>query len=105
MPKILKANEGTPAINSVEIPDCRIGQLNALVLPELTGFKLVTPTLPGAGGPHEQGAWVAGCAVVGVVERATVVSVVVKIVVTAPSDGIGTDDDFVRCQGFEPRTR
>jgi hypothetical protein len=42
---------------------------------------------------------------VGVVERATVVSVVVKIVVNAPSDHIGSDRDFDRCQGFEPRTR
>jgi hypothetical protein len=72
---------------------------------ELRGLEPLTPTLPGAGGPREQGAWVADCTVVGVVERATVVSVVVKIVVNAPSDGIGTDDDFVPCQGFEPRTR
>jgi hypothetical protein len=42
---------------------------------------------------------------VGVAERATVVSVVVKTVVNAPSDYIGGDGDFDRRQGFEPRTR
>jgi hypothetical protein len=72
---------------------------------ELRGFEPLTPTLPGAGGPREQAAWAAGCTAVGVVERATVVSVVVKIVVNAPSDHIGSDRDFDHCQGFEPRTR
>jgi hypothetical protein len=49
--------------------------------------------------------WAAGCAVVDVVERATVVSVVAKTVVNATSDRIGSDGDFDRCQGCEPRTR
>jgi hypothetical protein len=65
-------------------------------------LELLTPTLPGAGGRREQAVWAARCAVVGVAERATVVSVVVKTVVNAPYDHIGGDGDFGRCQGSNP---
>jgi UDP-N-acetylenolpyruvoylglucosamine reductase len=75
------------------------------LLVELRGLEPLTPTLPGAGGAREQAAGAAGRAVVGVVERATVVSVVVKIVVNALPDHICSDGDFDPCQGFEPRTR
>jgi hypothetical protein len=42
---------------------------------------------------------------VGVVRRATVVSVVVKTVVDAQPGQNGTDRDFARHQAFEVRTR
>lgn len=45
-----------------------------------------------------------GCTALGVVERATVVSVVVKIAVNLRSDCIGSDGDSA-CRDFEPRTR
>jgi hypothetical protein len=47
---------------------------------ELRGLEPLTPTLPGAGRASEQAVYQVRSAVVGVVRRATVVSVVVRIV-------------------------
>jgi hypothetical protein len=56
--------------------------LNCLNVVELRGLEPLTPTLPGAGRSLEQAAWRRERGVVGVVERAIVVSVVVRFVVT-----------------------
>ena len=50
---------------------------------ELRGFEPLTPTLPGPGRGREQALYLLWSFVVGVVRRATVVSVVVKTVVNS----------------------
>ena len=67
----------------------------------IRGIEPLTPTLPGPGRGREQAVWRAERRVVGVVRRATVVSVVVKVVVNAQPGRVGSHADF-GCQGVNP---
>jgi hypothetical protein len=73
-----------------------------IALVELRGLEPLTPTLPGAGGIHDQARYDHFRVVVGVVGRATVVRVVVTIVVSDPSCCGCLDEDIGR---LNPVTR
>jgi thioester reductase-like protein len=87
------------------MPDSRVTHDSTHHRQEAKEIEPLTRTLPGPGGGYEQAVWQAERRVVDVVERVTVVRVVVKTVVKAQSGQNGTDGDFARRQVFEVRTR